>query len=377
MKTLIVVDADVEFSSLYKTSQTRWHSQGAGFVSIEYFYLVDDEFAAKLTTSPIFFSTGEEENLVREMIDSDVMPFAVRSSGNSSFSRLDITSNASTNQPAQIKAMIKYASQKDEISKIYRFVHNKGLFTDNIVYVNLDTNTVVDNEQCIARNQGSNRVQLTDEKGNVITDNAVPVHLMRMYGYWLELDKDAQTIAKTLDSPPRDQIEQMVLNDKREVLLNFRGGQFEQLFEFLSIRQDKNLINVAKSWQTNKRFYQPVNILGLDLGIEMPECQSIVQAKNACIDMFKNIIKPELARRGSNVIGFMPNGKDFTIQLTLKPGSPAEDLDDFFGRDLIFTVGKRIDAFTVKQAYKKVMAESKRQDMPELGFWLKILDKLN
>ena len=93
--------------------------------------------------------------------------------------------------------------------------------------------------------------------------------------------------------------------------------------------------------------------------------------------MFKNIIKPELARRGSNVIGFMPNGKDFTIQLTLKPGSPAEDLDDFFGRDLIFTIGKRIDAFTVKQAYKKVMAESKRQDMPELGFWLKILDKLN
>ena len=51
MKTLIVVDSDVEFSSLYKTSQTKWHSQGAGFVSIEYFYLVDDEFAAKLITS--------------------------------------------------------------------------------------------------------------------------------------------------------------------------------------------------------------------------------------------------------------------------------------------------------------------------------------
>ena len=93
MKNLIIIDADVDYATLYMTGSKPWRSVGIGFTSIEYFYLADDELAKQLTSTNLLFTTGNDITIIDILSKADARPFAAKASGVRSYARLDMEHN--------------------------------------------------------------------------------------------------------------------------------------------------------------------------------------------------------------------------------------------------------------------------------------------
>lgn len=403
MKNLIIIDVDVDYATLCMTGSKPWRGGSAsGFTSVEYFYLADDELARQLTSTNLFFTTGDDITILDILAKAGAQPFAAKASGVRSYARFHMEDNSGEDddQLGRIRAMIRLADQEEGgVSNIYRFAHIRNYRKEKIAYFDKDKRQPVDMSKVSEiRYIGmtEKNFNLLDSAGKVVASNPKQIHLFRMYGYWQTLDRNGGPVGFKLAAPPVEDIQNIKLDDPNEVRCWSRGGELEDLFEFLNIRKMAALVNKANSWRTktqSKYIYYLNNILKMNFGRDLPVFDTQEDAEKGCIDFCKNVVIPEMKRVNPSLRCVKYDKGGFRIAVRVSKNAPEAKTDievDLFDQHLWFPPGREYDMFNIRRAVKKTPAENQQKDAldesqldeiyerhdPLVRFWAHMLDEI-